>query len=141
MMKQLTCNQAIGDVVLQAVQNNIAMLMQAMDTGGNVIQASMNALSLQQLQKIYNSLSSGNQDHKIAVCAREIFNQEISNISLRKTHLAAAEAAMNHAVSVAFYNSYMSDDGTLNMQLFSTDLLAVICSKQPVVASPGDAGM
>jgi ubiquitin-like protein Nedd8 len=129
----------VADPTIVAVHRNLDVFVNAVNTQENVIKHALGLLTLPQLKKVYNSLSSGNQEHKVNTCMREIFSTELNNLGTRKSEIAAMEAALAHAVLAAFCGSYMSEDGSYDMKGFGTDVLTVICSKQPGAAPASPA--
>jgi len=139
-LRALELTQNSGSAPMDAIRGHIDEFVNATSNSPNVIASALGALPLMQLQKIHSSLGSGNQEHKINVCAKMLFNTDIDLINAQISDFKAAEAAIQHVVSLAFHQSYYTEDGIYDMKSYSTDVLEAIIGKRAAPAAPAGAG-
>ena len=70
-----------------------------------------------------------------------LFNTDIDVINAQISDFKAAEAAIQHAVSLAFHQSYYTEDGIYDMKSYSTDVLeAIVREGARIAAAEATAG-
>eukprot|EP00973_Karenia_brevis_P063043 8763381-Karenia_brevis.AAC.1 len=117
-------------------------MSQAVNTDGvnvmkNILQ---HRVSHDQLKTIAKAIAaSGNNEHRITCIAKVFFGVEQSAITQLEMEVVAAKKLMKQITELMVFTSYMSDNGMMDWQRLSDDVLnALTVPQQPPANGPAN---